>query len=278
MSRAALANDRRPFWPRAGPAAAFVPDLGDDRPCENCGSNLRGLPFNSTCPECGSTSGIRADAEPIAWNDEPSLANYFRTALMVLTGARDLAAQVWTRDMLWMRPARRFRGVNVALATIALSPAIVAAQASFIGLERALWCAPLDVLCALWWFLTSTAQPAQFLKDKGSPIPSRRAEVLSAYLSATLILSPLHLLLLAVSTKFTDLDPLAVALSLHVPLLLLQMLLVAVAESALLWQLVELPRGGAFMMCLSVGVFRCIFAAVYLIALPAIFASMVTPR
>src|SRR5205085_4487564 len=129
---------------------------------------------------------------------------YFRTAMMVLTGARDLAAQVWTRDMLWMRPARRFRGVNVALATIALSPVIVAAQAMFVGTERALWCAPLDVMCALWWFLTSTAQPAQFLTDKGSPIPTRRAMVLSSYLSAALIVSPLHLLVQALSMRFTD--------------------------------------------------------------------------
>src|SRR2546423_2723744 len=99
MSRATLANDRRTFWPRAGPASAFVPDLGDDRPCENCGYNPRGLPFHSACPECGSISGIRADAEPIPWNEEATVGSYFRTVLMVLTSA-DPAAQVWTRDML----------------------------------------------------------------------------------------------------------------------------------------------------------------------------------
>src|SRR6266496_2646347 len=151
MTRADLANDRRTFWPRAGPALSFVPDLGDDRPCENCGYNLRGLPFHSACPECGSTWGIlQADAEPIAWNDGTGVRSFLRTVLMVLTSARDLASQVWTRDTLWAGRARRFRRINVAIATISLTPVILAIQAALIGIAPALCCLPFDFLCVLW--------------------------------------------------------------------------------------------------------------------------------
>lgn len=274
MSRVNLANDRRTFWPRAGPAAAFVPDLGDDRPCENCGYNLRGLPFHCACPECGSTWGIHADAEPIPWNEQPSTANFFRTVIMVLTGARDLAAQIWTRDMLWMKPARRFRGINIALATIALAPVILAIQSAFIGIERAIFCLPVNILCVLWWHITLTAYPARFLSDKGSPTPSKRAVVLSSYLSAALILSLLHLVLLAVPIQVTGSDRGAFMIALHGPLVALQVLMIAAAEATMLWQLVEIPRGFAFAFTLLLAIYRCCIAALYLAAIPALFANM----
>ena len=273
--QANLANDRRTFWPRTGPAIAFVPDLGDDRPCENCGYNMRGLAFSSACPECGAMWGINAaDAEPIAWNEDARAASFFSTAMMVLTGGRDLAAQLWTRDTLWLGLAKRFRRINVTIGTIALTPVIVAVQAAFVGWNAALLCIPLDVLCVLWWNIWLTAQPAMFLKDKGSPTPSKRAMLLASYLSAALLLSPLHLLILAIPLRFSQTDAVSLALTLHLPLLVIQMLIVCAAESALFWQLVELPRGLAFVTTLFAKLIHSFYAAACLIAVPAIAANM----
>src|SRR3954454_11492094 len=61
-------DDRKTFWPRVGPVG-FVPDLGDDRPCANCGYNLRGLAYDSACPECGALFGINPACDQIPWDD-----------------------------------------------------------------------------------------------------------------------------------------------------------------------------------------------------------------
>src|SRR2546421_12441218 len=65
-SASSWVDEHRTFWPRAGPVGGFVPDLGDDRPCGNCGYNLRGLTFDTACPECGAVWGIDPSVEPIA--------------------------------------------------------------------------------------------------------------------------------------------------------------------------------------------------------------------
>jgi hypothetical protein len=270
---ASPAEQRRTYWPRAGPVG-IVPDLGDDRPCENCGYNLRGITFDTPCPECGSLYGVDPDAEPIAWNDRPSFANYFRTIAMVLFTPRELAGHVWRQDKIWLRPARKFRAINVMLATISLTAVAVELSVHAIGLPLALCCAPFDLLCVLWWFIALTREPDRFLRDKGSPIASLRARAISVYLAAPLALSPLHLAILLLPDYLPSEQMLAVSIALHAALIILQLMLIASAESVLLWQLVEVPRSGAFAIVLVQGFIRAAKGAIYVVALPALAACM----
>jgi hypothetical protein len=271
-----LADERRTYWPRAGPVGGYVPDLGDDRPCENCGYNLRGLPYNSTCPECGATSGIVPTVEPIPWNERQTLGSFFATAIMVLGSPGELAAHVWKRDMIWLKPARRFRRINVLLATISVFSVVLWTTTQAIGLDRALLCAPLDFVAVLWWFISLTSDPPLFFKDKGNAVACLRAAGLSFYLAAPLCLAPMHIAFIPLPVPMLGREEAIVAsLVIQAALIAVQLLLMAAAESALLWQLVELPRTGAFAIALGNGLLRAVRGAVYVVLIPAVMATMV---
>ena len=273
VSQPGLTDERRTFWPRAGPVR-IIPDLGDDRPCGHCGYNLRGLAFDSACPECGAVWGIDQFADPIPFNDERNLATFIQTVLMVLTAPRDLAQQVWTRDMLWMRSARRFRGICIALGTIGLLGAVLSVTAMFVGWEAAAWCAPVDLMAVLWWFISLTAEPARFFADKGAQPPCMRAGVLASYLAAPLALAPLHLGIVALSLRFGAFEDPIAAIMLHAGLIIVQMLLMAAAEGALLWQLVEVPRSLAFTLAAGSAFLRSLHGLIYVWLIPAGAALM----
>src|SRR5205823_5968044 len=82
------------FWPRPGPRTQ-PPDLGIDRYCPICNYNLRGLPSNCGCPECGAIEG-RTTLEPIPWDQDASLGSYLATVWMILTAPADFAAHAWS--------------------------------------------------------------------------------------------------------------------------------------------------------------------------------------
>src|SRR5262249_51757643 len=159
--------------------------------------------------------------------------------------------------------ARKFRAINVMLATISVSAVVVTLSARAIGLNLALYCAPLNLLAVLWWFIALTREPEKFFGDKGSPIASLRARAISSYLSAALALSPLHLAILLLPDFLPSEQSLLLSIVLHAALIVGQLLLMASAESSFLWQLVELPRSGAFAILLVQGFIRAAKGVVY---------------
>jgi hypothetical protein len=120
-----------------------------------------------------------------------------------------------------------------------------------------------------------TADPRRFFSDKGNPIACLRAGGLSNYLAAPLALSPLHLLILSLPLPLKDQEAAMLQVTLHVSLILLQLLLIASAESTLLWQLVELPRPVTFLISFGNALLRAIRGGVYLAVIPALMATMV---
>jgi hypothetical protein len=193
---------------------------------------------------------------------------------MVLFTPRELAGHVWRQDKIWLRPARKFRAISVMLATFSVCAVIVALTARAIGLQLALFCAPFDLLCVLWWFIALTREPDRFLRDKGNPIACLRARAISTYLAAPLALSPVHLAILLLPSYLTTDEMLALSIGLHTALIILQLVLMASAESVLLWQLVEVPRSGAFAIVLVQGFIRAVKGVAYVVALPALAACM----
>src|SRR5262245_9655685 len=54
-----------------------IPTLQSDVPCENCGYNLRGLPADRVCPECGEV--IRFSAHMALAENAEELRHFFRS-------------------------------------------------------------------------------------------------------------------------------------------------------------------------------------------------------
>ncbi len=120
MEQPNLSNDRRTFWPRVGPAG-FVPDLGDDRPCTHCGYNLRGLAYDSACPECGALWGISPGSERLPWDEgQRSLFAFVATAFIVFLRPRDLSGQIWAAEPIDGLAAIQFRRICITVGTIFL--------------------------------------------------------------------------------------------------------------------------------------------------------------
>src|SRR5436190_16799897 len=87
-------ESKRIFWPRHTQPGVFA-DVDQDRPCGNCGYNLRGLPPRQACPECGSVNGLNLSDEAIPWDEKQTAFSFISTIAMLIGSPHDLARQVW---------------------------------------------------------------------------------------------------------------------------------------------------------------------------------------
>ncbi|HWP39636.1 MAG TPA: hypothetical protein VNL70_01835, partial [Tepidisphaeraceae bacterium] len=106
----------RDFWPRTR-RPDIAADFDFDRPCGNCGYNLRGLPVNAPCPECGSIGGITISDDTIGWDEQQTLASFLSTSCLVIFAPRSFARLVWSTIRFDALPARQYRRIVLIIAS-----------------------------------------------------------------------------------------------------------------------------------------------------------------
>ena len=264
-------EERRTYWPRYGPAVP-PPDFADDRVCGNCGYHLRGLPYNTACPECGSEGGLSPSDEPLPFDEKQTLFAYFATLGQVLVEPQEFGSQVWRYGHLRWWAARRFRRINmtIAFACFGIVIFILARDAADETVALATW--PLCMIAVAVGLREISFGRLRFLEsERLLPRDPQRAKALISYLSASLALAPLHLPALYASRAAIAGGSVGAAALVHAFVLLVQFLLVSPAEAHYLWQLVEMPKAQARMMGLFAAAMRLLAALRYCVALPAMF-------
>jgi hypothetical protein len=270
-----IRDSRRTYWPRYGPAVP-PPDINDDRLCRNCGYNLRGLAYNTVCPECGSVFGTIPGEEPLHFDERQTPGNYFLTLYQILFDPREFGAHAWGADHLDWRAARRFRQTNTAIAAVSFGIVLFALMRRFTSNDAVVALAwPVSMIGVLLWFKSVTLDRLRFLERENLlPRDPQRAKALVSYLSAPLALSPIQVVALYGSLRLANGENWPIAAALHAILLALQMLLVAGADAYLLWQLIDFSRAQAWLMGLVGSVMHIITGIFYCIALPAAFTML----
>jgi hypothetical protein len=267
-------DSRRTYWPRYGPAVP-PPDIAEDRHCVQCGYNLRGLPYNTTCPECGSESGMSPSDVELPWDQQRTLGSYFATLFQIFFDADDFGSHVWRFGHLDWRSARRFRQINTAIGVVSFGIVIYVLIAHFTRSPAVIPLAfPVSMIGVLLWFRTLTLDRLRFLERENLlPRDPQRTKALISYLSAPLALSPLHLLALHWSMEL-DRNTWPLAISIHVIILILQLLLIARADTHLLWQLIDMHKAQALFIGYAGAIMHIITGIFYCVALPAAFTVL----
>ena len=275
MPPTSTSNDRQTYWPRTGPVG-FTPDLGDDHPCRNCGYNLRGLQADARCPECGAVFGIDPFLDPLPYDQRQSFGSFISTLIIVLFSPKELAGQIWHGATIDGSAAMRFRRICITVGSISLIPTVCILIGLASNWTAAAWVSPIVAMSILVWLQSFTNDSIDFFNDKGHGSPQRRAKALGRYAAAPLLLMPAHLALLRFSFAAESFESATIAgvLACHVLILGAQLLLVASAEAALLWQLVDISRPMAFALTLGAMIPRMFFAAVYVAGIPALLGAI----
>ena len=278
----------RTFWPRMTQPGLIAADYDQDRPCLNCGYNLRGLPPRQPCPECGSVGGLNLSDEPIPYDERPNLLGFFATIAMVVGRPHEMARQVWRPVRMNARAARRFRNISltVAVLTIAAVTFVISQNAlarriaqQGVAQRAALTVALISIAASLVWLHGLTHALEAFIRRGNAPKPIEpRALAVALYPSATFALMPVQLILLLATTRAmpllsNPLDWLAPAAT-HFALLVFSLLPGIIAAAWVVYELVDVTPPRAFALIAVAMIARLISGVILLIAVPAMAALL----
>lgn len=267
--------ERRTFWPRSS-RPDLLGEVDFDRPCPNCGYNLRGLPEYTACPECGSLQGLNVHGQSPAWERRQTLGSYLAMVIKVIFSPHDTARLFWAPVRLDVLAARRFRRVGLIIATPSLCAVAFALTSAVIGAQRAFWCVPFDAAAILILLNAVSLDPIGFFRDKLSERLFARAEAMAYYASAPLALVPAQLVLLLVTYRpFPASDPgWLIAAAIHVSVLLAQLGLGTMLVAWLTYETMSISIVGAFAFTLGAASRALGTSAVLLLGVPVLVASI----
>jgi hypothetical protein len=261
------------FWSRRG-GRDLSAEVDYDRPCTVCGYNLRGMPLRSRCPECGSLGGWNLYDEPVAWDDDRTPGAFISTCLTAIFRPHRLARHVWRPARMDLLAARRFRRIALTIASISLIIVAFVITLRTCGIPAALLSIPFQSAAIIVWLNAVTLEPLSRLKEwSGNSALARRVQCIVHYASATLVLSPLHVVLVLLVKDASDF-PWQLQAAMHVGLLIVQLWLASIALGWLLYELIDMPKIQAHVMALGPVITATASAAIVLFAVPATIAML----